>query len=98
MRAARMFNAIRRASSRRVRPRTSLILGPVADVRGRGATGFQVRIELPAKSHLRDHFLVAWIMFQLARAESREGAAPSFRKLSTRRHTILFVRISRFYD
>jgi hypothetical protein len=71
-----MFNAIRRASSRRVRPRTSLILGPVADVRGRGATGFQVRIALPAKSHLRDHFLVAWIMFQLARAESREGAVP----------------------
>ena len=55
----------------------------VADVRGRGATGFQVKIELPAKSRLRDHFLVAWIVSQLARAESCEGAAPPFRTVSS---------------
>jgi hypothetical protein len=53
--------------------------------------GFQVRIELPAKSGLQDHFLVAWITFQLARAESREGAALSFRTVSSGLHTILFV-------
>src|SRR6266550_8752211 len=72
-------------------------LGQVADVLGRGATGFQVRIELPAKSHLRDHFSVAWIMFQLARPESREGAAPSFRTVSSGLLSILFVRLPRFY-
>src|SRR5260370_32330954 len=72
-------------------------LGPVADVRGRGATGFQVRIELPAKSRLRDHFSVAWIMFQLARAESREVAALSFRRLSSGLLSILFVRLPRFF-
>jgi hypothetical protein len=33
--------------------------------------GFQVTIEPPAKSRLRDHFSVAWIMSQLARAESQ---------------------------
>ena len=69
----------------------------VADVRGRGATGFQVKIELPAKSRLQDHFLVAWIVSQLARAESCEGAAPSFRTVSSGLHAILSVRLSRFY-
>ena len=73
------------------------ILSPVADVRGRGATGFQVRIELPAKSRLRDHFLVAWIVSQLARAESCEGAAPPFRTVSSELPMILFVRLPRFY-
>ncbi|MGA8697130.1 MAG: hypothetical protein WB689_25490, partial [Xanthobacteraceae bacterium] len=39
-----------------------------ANVTVRDQAGFQVRIELPAKSGLQDHFLVAWITFQLARA------------------------------
>jgi hypothetical protein len=73
-------------------PRASFILGPVADVRGRGATGFRVRSKLPAKSRLRDHFSIAWITFQLARAESHEGAALSFRTVSSRLFSIPFVR------
>jgi hypothetical protein len=45
-------------------PAGNFILGPAAGVRRRGATGFQVTIEPPAKSRLRDHFSVAWIIFQ----------------------------------
>ena len=66
--------------------------GPVADVWGRGATGFQVRIELPEKSRLRDLFPVALIVSQLVRAESREGAALSFRTVLPGPFSMLFVR------
>src|SRR6516164_6344323 len=74
-----------------------LISSLVADVRRRGATGFQVRIELLAKSRLRDHFLVAWIVCQLARAESREGAVMSFHAALSRPFSMLFVWPARFY-
>ena len=69
----RQLGDVRRDPSRRFNA------GPVADVRGREATDFQGGIELPEKSRLRGHFSVAWIVSQLARAESREGVALSFR-------------------
>src|SRR4029077_5123906 len=72
-------------------------VGPLADVWERGATGFQVRIEPPAKSRLRDLFSVALIVSQLVRAESREGAALSFRTVLPGPFSILFVRHPRFY-
>jgi hypothetical protein len=70
--------------------------GAVVYVRGRGATGFQARIELPPKSCFGDHVSVARLVSQLARAEGRERAPPVFRPVGSGLFSMLFFRLPIF--